>query len=132
MRKHSKTPLFLLELVLMLLIFSLSAVICLKVFASAYRISQDSSRMDAAMERAQAAAEYWKGNRGNLEKTASGLEGKLKGDGFDVFYDEAWEPVKNGTFRLEFRMDGAKGKIAVYEGEEQILEFFCEAVIYGE
>lgn len=131
MERHSKTPLFLLELVIMLLIFSVSAVICLKVFVSARNISRDSRQMDAAMAKAQQAAEFWKGSRGDLEKTADQMDGKQQEDGFCVWYDESWEPAQDGAFRLELRTDGAKARIAVYEGEEQMLEFCCEAVTYG-
>ena len=137
--RHSKTPLFLMELVIMLLIFSVSAVICLQVFASARNISQDSRRMDAAAAEAQKAAEYWKDSRGDLQKTAHSMGGKLQEDGFCVFYDEEWKTMPDGisddvqdkTFLLELAADGAAARIVVYDGKEQILEICCEAVTYG-
>lgn len=137
--RHSKTPLFLMELVIMLLIFSVSAVICLKIFASARNISQDSRWMDAAAAEAQKAAEYWKESRGDLHKTAYRMGGKLQEDGFCVFYDEGWKTmsdvisdnVQDKAFRLELAANGAAARIVVYDGKEQILEICCEAVTYG-
>ena len=57
MRTHSKTPLFLMELIIMLLVFSVSAAICLRVFTGAKKIADESRRLDAAVMMAQTAAE---------------------------------------------------------------------------
>ncbi len=59
MNSRSKTPLFLMELVIMLLVFAISAGICLKVFVEGKRISQESYELDKACMQAQRAAEFW-------------------------------------------------------------------------
>ena len=65
MRNRSKTPLFLMELVIMLLVFSVSAAVCLQVFSGARNISAESRRLDLATMEAQKAAEYWKASHGD-------------------------------------------------------------------
>ena len=56
MKTRSKTPLFLMELIIMLLVFSVSAAVCLQVFSGARKISEESRKLDAAVMQAQTIA----------------------------------------------------------------------------
>lgn len=132
MKTHSKTPLFLMELVLMLLIFSLSAGICLQIFAKAKRISIESRELDDALLESQKAAEYWKATQGDLQQTAALLRGRQEAEEILVFYDAAWQPVQtDGVYLLQLSADGAAATIWVKKGERELCSFPCEAVIYG-
>ena len=122
MRTHSKTPLFLMELLIMLLVFSVSAAICLQVFAGARRISEESRRLDAAVMLAQTATETWKANHGDLEETAADMNVIPDEDGF-VLYDE------ENSLHMEVVTENATANIVVFGGEEEIFSLVCEAVM---
>ncbi len=64
---HSKTSLILMELILVILFFALSATIYVRVFAGAYRISQGTSDRTQALMLAQKAAESFYASEGNPE-----------------------------------------------------------------
>ena len=74
---HSKTSLILMELILVILFFALSATIYVRVFAGAYRISQGTSDRTQALMLAQKAAESFYASEGNpelLDKCMTGGE----------------------------------------------------------
>ncbi len=125
MRTPSKTPLFLMEIVIMLLVFSLSAAVCLQIFVGARGISEESRRLDRAVLEAQTAAEYWKATGGDLDETAALMHTQAGNDGFSVFYEEEW-------MHLEFVCERKKADIDVLQGEEVIFSLECEAVMFGE
>lgn len=122
MRNRSKTPLFLMELIIMLLVFAISAAVCLQVFAGAKRISAESQQLDFACMEAQKAAEYWKASYGDLEKTAEHMGAVAEGNSFSVYYEEEW-------LHLEFSREGARADIVIYAGEEEIFSLECEVVM---
>lgn len=76
--KH-RTPLVLIELTVMLLVFSLAAALCLQGFAWADAQSLEESQKDQAMQQLQNAAEQLKSGE-DLTET--------------VFYDENWQEVQ--------------------------------------
>lgn len=131
MRTHSKTPLFLMELVSMLLFFAFSAVICLQIFTEAREISEKSRRMDYALLEGQRVAEYWKETQGDLEKMAEQLDGIVQGNDLFIFYDETWiSQPKESVFTLSLSHRGPRATICISEGKEEVLSFSCEAVMY--
>ena len=121
MRTHSKTPLFLMELIIMLLVFSISAAICLQVFAGARRISDESHRLDVAVMQAQTAAECWKASHGDLKETAERMGTVPENDGFVLFHEE--------EMKLEFQCEDMTAYIVVLSGEEEVFSLTCEAVM---
>lgn len=63
----NKTALQLMEQLVMILVFALSAAICLQIFAKARAISTASAQQDHAVLLAQNAAEYLKASCGDTE-----------------------------------------------------------------
>ena len=122
MRSHSKTPLFLMELIIMLLVFSIPAAICLQVFSGARKISMESRRLDAAVMMAQTAAENWKATHGNLEETAGQMDAVATEFGFSVYNEE-------DLIQLDFTCENTTANIVVLYGDEEILSLNCEAVM---
>lgn len=130
--QRSRTPLFLMEIVIMLLVFSVSAGICLKVFAGAKKISQESQMLDLAVLEAQKAAEYWQATKGDVEATATYLQGEWNQDGIVVTYDADWKKsAAQPVFTLRLESDGAVADIYVFSQEETIFHLQTEAVMYG-
>lgn len=54
--KHSKSGLFLMEIMFSILFFSIASAVCLQLFARAHTLSHDASVLDAAVTACQSAA----------------------------------------------------------------------------
>jgi len=87
----SKTPLVLMELLVMVLVFALAAALCLQCFVLSDRLSQRSELRDEAVTAVQNAAERLKARGGSYEQAVSGLSGTwadgalaIPGDGFTL------------------------------------------------
>lgn len=81
----------LLELVIMLLVFSLAAALCLQAFVWADSQSRQSGRVDAAYIRIQNAAEVLKHHRGNYALAAQDAGGQWNAEEWIIYYDENWQ-----------------------------------------
>ena len=75
----NKTPLVLMELVIMLLVFAVAAGLCLRAFAGAERISRTGTEDDRAVAAAQNGAELTKFYAGDLETAAAERGGAWDG-----------------------------------------------------
>ena len=84
---RNKTPLALLEQILMLLIFALAAVICLRAFLWSDDTSRHSARRDDALIHAQTMAETVKAYGGDFAAAAAALHGTVE-DGALVIEEE--------------------------------------------
>lgn len=74
---RSRAPLALLEQLLMLLVFAIAAVTCLRAFVWSDSVSRSGASRDEALTMAQSAAEVLKSNRGDLHGTAAMLGGTV-------------------------------------------------------
>ena len=90
---HSKAPLALMEQIIMLLVFALSAALCLQVFALSGRISHGMEDKALAVTEVRNAAESIKISGGDFEKHAELFGGKTENGSWKAFYDEEWKPV---------------------------------------
>ncbi|MDD3218560.1 MAG: hypothetical protein PHC41_05945 [Lachnospiraceae bacterium] len=88
--QRSKSSLFLIELILCILIFSIASAICIQVFVKAHTRSRDSVNLNHAVEEAESIAELLRSD------TALDLvypEGQQTGESFVITYDDTWIPV---------------------------------------
>ncbi|MDR1042540.1 MAG: hypothetical protein LBL54_01385, partial [Clostridiales Family XIII bacterium] len=76
--KVSKTAIFLFELMVVILIFSLAAAVCTNIFGKAYGFSTDSKALTMAVLKAESIAEEFK-----VGKTPDG----------DLLFNKDWKPV---------------------------------------
>lgn len=118
-KSRSKSSLFLMELILVIMFFSISAAICMKVFASA-KVKTDYSRnISNASFVAETIAENFKEYDGNLIKLSDKFSGDAEGDILVIYYDSEWKPCKKGaeTFILTLERRSEKyvetGKINI-------------------
>jgi len=105
---RSKTPLLLLELTVLVLVFALAAVICLQAFVAAGRESAENALRDEALIALQNAAESVK-NRGAATETQISCE-----NGLEVRIS----PVESGVFGL------GKARVAVFSEDTCLMETF--------
>ena len=108
----SRTTLSLMELTLMLLLFAMTAAVCLRAFALSDRLSRQAEQRDRAVLWAQTMAETWKAMGGDLEQ-AEVLYGKNDGaDGWTVCLDGDWawtEDAGSAVYRAELREEPGDG-----------------------
>ncbi len=90
--------LFFLELILMLLSFALCAVVCIRIFANAHRISAQSRQTSAAIVKAQTAAETFKASAWTDAGALLGAD--TQGNRIIVYYDPSWQTVKGTSERM--------------------------------
>lgn len=64
--KHSKSSLFLMELIVSILFFSLASAICIQLFVRSHSISLETINLNNAITQAQNLAEYWYASEGDL------------------------------------------------------------------
>lgn len=123
----SKAPLVLIEQVVMIVVFALTAAVCLRMFTMAELLSVKYAATDRAVLEAQNAAEALKGGRMDTyfsEHKAVGEE-----DVFMVLYDEDWnvtESIEKAEYYLQIILLDAesenlwKADIVVLAGEEEL------------
>ncbi len=86
----SKTPLVLMEQLVMVLVFALAAALCLRCFVLSDRLSEQNSLRDQAVLSAQSAAETIKGCGGDYEQAAALLGGRWADGAVAVHTDEGF------------------------------------------
>ena len=107
-RKASKTKMFLLEFIIIILFFSLAATVCVRIFVNAKLTSVQSSRLTGAVLKVQEAAENFKAVDGDADRLAKELDGILEGQNVIVYYDTEWKPAAGQTddnYRMDIQLD---------------------------
>lgn len=109
--RHSRSGLFLIELMVCILFFSITAAICIRFFVKSHQMSQDARNLYQAQQEAASMAEV-------LEKDVDSL------DNICVYYDKEWKQCdkKEKVYSLKVtekknqtQQEGIKKiKIAVY------------------
>ncbi|MDR0570645.1 MAG: hypothetical protein LBG71_05450 [Clostridiales Family XIII bacterium] len=106
---NSRSALFLTELILAILIFTLSMGICGSVFARAFEAASGSERLNQAVNRAQNAAEEFHA-RDDAAALAGSLQGSLSAsDEITVYFDKNWDVAREPlgvAFVLKMRISG--------------------------
>lgn len=86
--KTSKSSLFLMELILAILFFSLAAAICVQMFVKSHQLSRDSVKLNHAVVYCESMAETFYSTDGDLNAMAKILEGSLNENTITVSNDE--------------------------------------------
>ena len=84
----SKSPLIMLEQLLMLLVFALAAALCLQAFTLADSLSKGAGQQDSAILEVQKAAETIKYCGGDMEQAAEMLDGQWNDNLLQVISDD--------------------------------------------
>ena len=75
--KHSKSSLFLMELIIALFFFSLSSTVCIRLFVNAHSLSRQTVDMNYAVNYAQNMAEAFMGCNGDLHTLQAVMDDSL-------------------------------------------------------
>lgn len=113
--RHSKSGLFLIELMICILFFAFTAGICIRFFVKSHQLSQDAKNLYQAQQEASSMAEI-------LEKDIDAV------DGICVYYDKDWkqcdeehkvywlEVTEQADSQSSTQTNVMRVKIAVYSG----------------
>ncbi len=94
-RQHSRSVVFLTEVLLALMIFAMCSSVCAGLLVRAYRLSKESGSLNQAVLVAQSGAEAFK-NRPEAQAMALILQGVAEEGACRVYYDEGWQPTTAG------------------------------------
>lgn len=88
--KTSRSGLFLLELMIVILFFAVTSAVCVNLFVQAHLTSTAGGELTAATREVQSAAEWLKAADGDLEKLAAQLDAKAADGRLDLYFDVGW------------------------------------------
>lgn len=117
-RGSSKSNLFLMELIILILFFSIASAICVRLFVSAHLDSLESAALNRAVLAAQSAVEVYKNADDPGEAFSAQLNAAAEGGGFVVRYDAEWQPLPEGKqpaylLKIILSEDGNVGEVLV-------------------
>ena len=93
-RSNSNSSLFLIELVIVILLFSICSAVSMRMFVTSRQLVQRSNALSSGVLTAQSAAECYKAYKGELNKVSERLDGKTEGGSkVLVGYDAQWEQL---------------------------------------
>lgn len=97
MKKRFSAPnLFLLELLIVLLIFALSAAVCVRLFVSARLTASESRALNHAVLLCESGAECFKAANGDIAKSADLLDWQYTDGQAVAYFDADWQSVAVG------------------------------------
>ena len=97
---RSKTPLALMEQVIMVLVFALAAALCMRAFVLSDSISRACEERDRALPALQTVAEILKLCRGDLSRTEDTAENVLSNVDVVTERTEVWESIDGDALRI--------------------------------
>ena len=83
-RHNSKSAIFLMEMIVVIMFFSICGAICLNVFSGARVISEESQDINEAVRRATTVAETFRASKADMTSLTSLLEKNCGGDVTDI------------------------------------------------
>lgn len=110
--KHrtNSNALFLIELILAILFFSIASAVCIQLFVKSHTISTKSSDLTAAVTQVQSAAEIIKTYDGSFDNIRRLLDATQTDQMLTVSYGSDWNRVSNEQWvyqmMIEFTEDG--------------------------
>ena len=124
---RSKSGLFLMELIIVILFFSICAAVCMKIFALAKTENDKSYNLNNASVKAESCAECYKAYDADLDLTAKQLKGSADKNTVVVYYDDKWcetsdkdKAVYTLTLVSTENNDINKADISVDKGKEEL------------
>ncbi|MFI3312804.1 MAG: hypothetical protein R3Y62_02855 [Eubacteriales bacterium] len=111
----SKSGLFLIEMMFVILFFAISGAICLQMFAHASTTAQQAEDLNQATMVARSAAACYQASQGDLDDVANILSGNVESDTLTIAYDGDWNSSAQTTaYTLVLIQQGATADIAIY------------------
>lgn len=108
---RSKSSLFLMEMIVVILFFAITSAICIGLFTKAHQTAQDSVELTHAVLLSETAAETFKAAAGQLPPTAAALGGKIESDNVCIIgYDRDWQVTdQQPSYTMTITVSAAEG-----------------------
>lgn len=115
--ERSKAPLALMEQIIMILVFALTAAVCLQAFVYSNNLSEEGDKENMAASHAQEVVETCKMYSGDLDQVQLKLSGERTENGIRVFYEEDHMTV---VLEITEQSDWlARAKVSVQDEKDQ-------------
>ena len=132
----SKTSLFLMEIIIVILFFSICSAICMQTFATAQMQSKRSNSLTGSVLACQSIAEIYKAENGNFEKLVSIIENDTSDETscvnynpdnsniLSIYYNSNWEKSSKSKdtphYILVNKLNETEITIVAFDYEEEI------------
>lgn len=102
LRNNSKSSLFLIELIIVILFFAIAGAICVSLFSQSRLMSIESTELTMATQKCQNAAELLAASGGDVAQTAHLLGEVTQSEGLIALqYDLEGQPQSGGRYALQ-------------------------------
>lgn len=109
MKSHNpakRSSLFLMELMIAILFFSLASAVCVQLFVKAHLLSRETADLNQAVNQAQSTAEVLRATDCSSSSVTQYLpQAELDSQGFTLYYDSGWNSCKKETAQYELRTE---------------------------
>lgn len=98
--RHSRSSLFLMEMILAILFFSLASAVCIQLFAKSHTLGKLTINQNHALIQTQNLAEGFLAAEGDLEKISSLFplsDFDANDNSITLYFDDNWSPVEVGN-----------------------------------
>ena len=120
----SKTSLFLMELIIAIFFFSISAAICVRLFVSAHTLAEKTVNLNNAVTWSQNLAECFNSEKGDIEKIADYYPSTfVSEDTLILFFDDNWEIMDGSLTKASYEAILVTKKEAAKEVYSDIREY---------
>ena len=128
-----RSSLFLMELLIAILFFSLSAAVCVRIFVKSYTLELESADLNYAVNASTSVAEILRHHETPVEylKTTYPLADFNK-NSICIYYDTDWQPstMENCTYMLELTLNESTtcviGQIDVFKADQVLYTLTIE------
>ncbi len=135
--RTSRSGLFLMELILIILFFAITSGVCVNLFAKAHVLSAASTDLNHAVLQCETAAETYKHLDGDLGQVASSLGGEQQGEMLVLYFDQEWNQVtdrETAVYRLTLvqtqEENGLTGAVvSAAKGEKELYQLTVKKFI---
>ncbi len=108
--KHSKSSLFLMELIIAILFFALASTVCIQLFVKSHVIAEQTTNQNQAVIQVQNLADAFIASDGDMATMMSWFPNHsiILDNEFLLFFDEKWQPctVSEGYFQAMLSYTG--------------------------
>lgn len=116
--ERSKAPLALMEQIIMILVFALTAAVCLQAFVYSNTLSKKGENENLAAAHAQEVIEYCKMLSGDLDQVCSSLSGERTEAGLKVYYQDDKMTVNLSVTDTSQWLEKARVSVELEDGQE--------------
>ena len=133
MSNRSRSTLFLIEQLIVIAVFAISAAACTGILTSAYFTAMDSRDTSRAILAAENGAESYKATGGDLGETAQmlgGVSGSVDGStAAIVYFDKQWQVCRQENAHFRMLVVGVTKGPALLSGELSVEKLTGEILI---